>query len=349
MSWIRSEGFELRPILVIEDHLEPLTKIIEILAAEAAHFLGLLTVVSLPREPRGDSRESVRGWLESHPQLQVAAYLAERDAADLGAAFPDRFQPVPAAALESQTSDRLRAILAGMLRPGGLLLQDICLDSLAFIPHGDLVESFTKIAHSVQQGFPARRRPECWLMSEQRRFEADFMPRLARQGFLPKNFLSKKTLDRNLSQNLKAFLVESMPLFLRLAQHGEESLETILGHEDRDEVMSECDLVLWQPGGRIRIGGRLVKPEEAGRLRQPGTKISQFWDALVRDLFGRHAGVTIEKLNEIRGDDRGSSLAYDVRQMFAVADGSSILQKVNKSYRFDDRYRVAWVTESPFL
>src|SRR6059058_5715120 len=130
MSWVGSTGFARRPLVVAEDHLHHVSELLAVLGETDPGLLAQTTVLCLDR-PGPDTTRLAAGWLEQYPGLQVAARLAGVEG-DVPEPLRSRRAALDAAVFES--ANRFAKALAGLLRPGGLLLQDIQLATLTFIP-----------------------------------------------------------------------------------------------------------------------------------------------------------------------------------------------------------------------
>ncbi|MBV8203380.1 MAG: hypothetical protein JOZ15_22420 [Acidobacteria bacterium] len=265
MSWVVAEGFQRRPLVVVEDHLYHMTELLERLGA-APPLYGQLTVVCLDR-PGPDTTRSAAGWLAACPGLQVVAAL-EPEAPVAAAA--GRFQPLPPDAFASP--HRLCQTLAAALRPGGLLLQDVQLQTLAFVPADRWWESI--YLASTVRGMFAERPPACRFISNKRGYEATFGRDLLDAGFDPREVIDKSDLDRAVVPILRGHLDRAFPLALRLVAPGRAPWELRVGRagSERDEVEGQLDLVLASAGdGAQELGGRALAatPEDPGPRRPP--------------------------------------------------------------------------------
>ncbi|HYO14369.1 MAG TPA: hypothetical protein VE685_14330, partial [Thermoanaerobaculia bacterium] len=271
MSWVGATGFVRRPLVIVEDHLHHVTELLDALKESDPGMLAQVTVACLDR-PGPDTARLVSHWLAAHPALQVAAASG----------------PVPSldpAVFES--SSRLAKALAAMLRPGGLLLQDIQLSTLGFIPPDRWWESIY-IANTVRGMFPENP-PTCRFLSNKRGYEATFGRDLLDAGFDPRDVLDTRELRGMVVPVVRSTLERAFPLVLRMVRGSEVFSETVVGRTegDRREVECELDLVLWQGSSgdqTVEIGGRLL-PEGDRRPAcfKPCTQEAVTWIELVED------------------------------------------------------------------
>src|SRR4051812_41300864 len=112
MTWLDSPAFERRPLVFVEDHLYHTGELLETISRTHPHVLGEITVCAIDRQGP-DTEAAVADWLGRYPALQIAASAARRDR--LACMAPEDLASAPAFARR----------LAGLLRPGGILVQDI--------------------------------------------------------------------------------------------------------------------------------------------------------------------------------------------------------------------------------
>jgi hypothetical protein len=301
MSWVVEAGFAKRPLVIVEDHLYHMTELLDGLG-ESPDLYGQLTVVCLDR-PGPDTRRTVAAWLADHPALQVVAAL-EPPAGD-GVTGPEkglagplgagRLRPLPAAAFTS--ANRLCQAVAGALRPGGLLLQDIQLSTLAFIPADRWWESI--YLASTVRGMFAERPPACRFVSNKRGYEATFGRDLLDAGFDPRDVIDKAEITRSVLPVVRSFLEKSFPMALRLAGPGRPPWELRVSRLDseREEIERAVDLLLWSSGdGAVELGGGGVAEREPLRRRLALKAANQeaiTWNALVADRLAAGPGLAV--------------------------------------------------------
>ncbi len=289
----------------MEDHLYHMTELLERLGG-TPDIYAQLTVVCLDR-PGPDTRRTVAEWLAACPGLQVVAALDDgqdkerddapaRDAGDgAGAGAGPRVRPLPAAAFAS--AHRLCQVVAAALRPGGLLLQDIQLATLSFIPADRWWESI--YLASTVRGMFAERLPTCRFVSNKRGYEATFGRDLLDAGFDPREVIDKAEIVRAAVPLLTSFLDRAFPLVLRLAAPGRDAGELRVARCDgeRGEVEAELDLLIWDQGdGLVELGGSGLAEREAPRRRvalRAGNHETLTWSALVADRLAGGPGLDV--------------------------------------------------------
>jgi len=273
-----------RPLAVVEDHLFHITELLQALAAEAPELLPHTAVLCLER-PGPDTTAAVARWLAAWPGLRVAAAVPPGTLESAVVLDPQAFTAPQA----------FCRVLAGMLRPGGLLLQDIQLATLTFVPADRWWESIY-LAATVRGMFPSRP-PSCRFFSNKRGYEATFGRDLAEAGFDPRDVIEKGDLKQVLVPTLRSFLARRFPWDLETA-FGGTTLAVGATDEDRREVEAALDLVLWSGADDgFDLGGRAVAGERRLHLR-PGTSEGETWRALIADDLAGGEGVPVVSIGE---------------------------------------------------
>ena len=292
MSWIDASAFRRRPILVVEDHLYHIGRLLQAVAEAGPDLLAELTVACLDR-PGPDTERAVGEWLAAHPGLQVAAALPP-EALD---GEPSSARLLTLGAETLATAPAFCRAMAGLLRPGGLLLQDVQLETLAFLPAGRWWESIYLAA--TVRGMFAERPPACRFVSNKRGYEATFGRDLVEAGFDPRDVMEKDDPARTVVPTLSAHLERSFAWRLEVCSGEHGSLRAAAG--EREEVEAELDLVLWvgADGGVELGGGALALREDRRRTAlRPGGQEAQTWRDLVADRLAAGPGIPVVALGE---------------------------------------------------
>jgi len=344
MSWVMEAGFAKRPLVLVEDHLYHMTELLDGLGG-APGLVGQLTVVCLDR-PGPDTRRTVAAWLADHPALQVVAAVEEAAApAPAGAVGDGRLRPLPAAAFTS--ASRLCQAVAGALRPGGLLLQDVQLSTLAFIPADRWWESI--YLASTVRGMFAERPPACRFVSNKRGYEATFGRDLLDAGFDPRDVIDKVEIARSIVPVVRTFLASSFPMALRLAAPGRAPWELRVARveSEREEIERAVDLLLWSGGdGAVELGGRGVAERDPAR-RRLGLKATNqeavTWSALVADHLAAGPGLAVLDVGRrVAPPDAGraeltNAAARHLHALRARLDDPAAIVTAGHRYRLSER------------
>jgi hypothetical protein len=346
MSWVTEAGFAKRPLVIVEDHLYHMTELLDGLG-EAPELVEQLTVVCLDR-PGPDTRRTVAAWLADHPALQVVAAVEapEPPAGD------GRLRPLPAAVFTS--ASRLCQAVAAALRPGGLLLQDVQLSTLAFIPADRWWESI--YLASTVRGMFAERPPACRFVSNKRGYEATFGRDLLDAGFDPRDVIDKAEITRSVVPVVRAFLERAFPMALRLAAPGRAPWELRVARleSEREEIERAVDLLLWSGGdGAVELGGRGVAEREPSRRRLALKAVNQeaiTWSALLADRLAGGPGLAVLDVGRrVAPPDAGraevtNAAARHLHALRARLDDSAAIVTAGHRYRLGERLTVgcAW-------
>ncbi len=339
MSWVGSEGFARRPLVIAEDHLHHVGELLESLAEAGGTFPALATVLCLDR-PGPDTTRLAAGWLESYPGLQVAA---SREAEDgIPEPLRRRFAPLDPGVFES--SHRFCKAAAGMLRPGGLLLQDIQLATLGFIPPDRWWESIY-LANTVR-GMFAENPPACRFLSNKKGYEATFGRDLLEAGFDPRDVMDKAELRGMVVPVVRSYLGRAFPLVLQIP--GAPDAAVAKTEEDRREVESGLDLVVWR-GEAVEIGGRLVAGDRRLAFK-PGSQEAQTWIELVEDRFEAGDGLPVLDVGRrIAPEDAGRAeitnlAARHLHGLRGRLRDAAAIVTAHHAYRLAENLRVGRVT-----
>lgn len=266
MLWADEAGRTRRPIVAIDDHLYHTGELLTALGATAPDLLSEITVCALDR-PGPDTDAGVAEWAARYPQVQVVTLEGP---SGLGAAGDD----FGSCARE----------IARLVRPGGIVLQDIQLETLPFIPADRWWESI--YLGAAIRGFFPERPPVIRFCSNKRGYDATFGKDLLDAGFDPRDVMDKTQVTGVVVPGLRRLFAAQFPRSLRSTGTSGVSVSDT----DRPDVERQCDVVLWRSSGGASLGGRaLASPAtlKAGALE------IQTWQQLIDDHLAGGDGVAV--------------------------------------------------------
>lgn len=334
------EALARRPVVVVEDHLYHIDRLIELLAARAPELLERVTVLCLDRSGP-DTSAAVERWAEACPELQILA--------DAEPAAPARQRSLPAGVLRKGPS--YARCVAELLAPRGLLVQDIQLETLQFIASDRWWESIY-LANTVR-GMYAERPPQCIFLSNKKGFHATFGKDLLDVGFDPRDVLHKDELDEALVPLLRRRLRESFPLELREA--GVARRRWLTRDAAEAEALAEAyDLVLWDDReSKLRLSGRALAGRKRALELASGSNEAETWRELVAARIDGEPGVSTREVGErlapelalaAEQSNAAARHIYALRKRLRPADA---LLTVDHHYSLAEELRVAWISARP--
>ena len=276
MTWLDAP-VERRPIVVVEDHLYHTGELVDALAAVRPELVGQVTAIALDRAGP-DTEAAIADCRRLHPALRVVA--------------PD------AAAGDLRDAAACARLIARQLRPGGLLVQDVQLAALPFVPADRWWESIYLAA--TVRGLYADRPPQVRFLSNKRGYAATFGRDLADAGFDPRDVMDKAALEPAVAPTLARFVDTAFPMALWAALAGDRRVWRAQGHDaERRELSGRLDLLLWADAGGWELGGRLVQRDASARglALRPGHEAAS-WLALITDLLDRGDGLPVVAVGE---------------------------------------------------
>jgi len=290
MSWIDAPGVERRPLVIVEDHLHHAGELVASIAAARPQLVSQVTLCAIDRAGP-DTDASVREWLRAYPELQVASLIS---AGAIDESSRDRAIAIDVGDLADAAS--FGRLVARLLRPGGVLVQDVQLSTLPFVPADRWWESIYSAA--TVRGILNVRPPVVRFLSNKRGYSATFGRELMDAGFDPRDVMDKGDLGSVVVPTLVATLERQFPSRLRGRFGADPAREWIVAADDgeRRDVESAFDIVLWAAPGGVEIGGRLVA---GGRLAiKPGSHEGATWRALIDDRLDGGDGLPVTGVGE---------------------------------------------------
>jgi hypothetical protein len=278
MIWLDAAGFERRPLVFVEDHLYHTSDVLAALQASRPDLVASTTAVAL--EGAGpDTDATVADWLARYPSLQIAAPVAPRD----------RIAPIgPGDLADGAAYARL---ISRLLRPGGILIQDVQLATLSFLPADRWWESIY-LAATVRGMFPDRA-PTVRFLSNKRGYSATFGRDLMEAGFDPRDVMDKAAVADMVVPAIALLFDRAFPLELEAALSSNDARTWAIaqGDAERREIDAALDLVLWTTASSAELSGRLVA---GGRVMlRSGSPEIDTWIALVADRLHDGDGVPV--------------------------------------------------------
>ena len=288
LDWLQPGKFTPRPVTIVEDHVYHLSEMLRTIEGYSPELLSNLTVVCLDRDGP-DTDAAVEDWLQGYPALQIASRVKD------GKFFrkTSRLHILGIETFESQPA--FCRLLSQFIRPDGLLLQDIELETLEFIPPDRWWES-TMLATTVR-GIHGKRPPRCGFISNKRGYEATFGAELLAAGHDPRDVISKYDLAEIAVPFLSKFLQEQFPYQLKMKTKGKRSsVRLVNSHAEQELVEGNLDLVIWPPkDGAVEIGGLGIQAGKKDRLNlSVQSDEAETWQQLVCSTLDSGPGVSVQ-------------------------------------------------------
>lgn len=337
---------EPRPIVVVEDHFHHISKLTETISRLAPELFDSLTIVCLDR-PGPDTTESIRELTDRHRTLQFAVAIQDNT---LSESVANRVYELPDSVFANQL-DYCRTV-ASLLRPEGLLIQDIELESLTFVPKDRWWES-TFLATAIR-GIFGSDPISCSFFSNKRGYEATFGAELLAAGHDPRDVLNKNDLEEVVVPTISRFLRERFCWTLTYGQSLEDQPVSVLLTQSEREyrwLQEELDLIIWPEFNQsVRVGGRLFQKAEGHSLSAGGNEAIT-WMELAKAFLAQQ-GVSTHKLGEriaapgAAKAETTNSAARHIHALRKRLQNSNAILTIDGEYRLGDSYRVGIVERS---
>ncbi|HEY0478911.1 MAG TPA: hypothetical protein VGD37_15435 [Kofleriaceae bacterium] len=341
MQWLDAP-IQRRPLVVVEDHFYHTAELVGAIAARRPDLVSQITAIALDRAGP-DTDAAVLECRRQHPALRVVAPVAGAP----GGHDDDDDARVTAA--DTRDAAACARLIARHLRPGGVLVQDVQLTTLPFVPADRWWESIYLAA--TVRGLFADRPPQVRFLSNKRGYTATFGRDLADAGFDPRDVMDKTELDASVVPTLVRLVDAAFPMALRAALGAAEPTTWRAASHDaeRRALASRLDLMLWIDPNGWELAGRLVDvaaPARGLALRAASHEAAS-WLALVTDRLERGDGLPVIAVGERvgpRGVDRAEATNLAARHVHTLRgrlrDAGAIVT-AHHAYRLRDDLDVA--------
>jgi hypothetical protein len=348
MTWLDAPGFERRPVVFVEDHLYHTTGMLSAVAARRPDLLSHITVCAIDRGGP-DTAATVRDWLREYPDLQIVAAVEDRLRESISAPGVDFLAPADIADATS-----FARLIARLLRPAGILVQDVQLSTLPFLPADRWWESIYLAA--TVRGLFAERPPAVRFLSNKRGYSATFGRDLADAGFDPRDVMDKSDLTSSVVPAVAALVDRAFPLALdALAPATGRRRWLIADHEsERRDVDRALDLILWERSDDLELGGRLLgdgHTDARTRLR-PQRHEARTWQALIEDRLAGGDGLAVAAVGARIGPpdaeraELSNLAARHIHTLRSRLTDPAAIVTADHAYRLGDRVSAGRVTRA---
>ena len=319
MNWLDESGSERRPLVFVEDHLYHTADLLTAVRAVRPELLGHVGVAVLDR-PGPDTDEAAAACAAEFPEVAVAI-PALSDLSD-------------AASFSKWVSRRLRA--------GGILVQDVQLGTLPFMPADRWWETIY-LAATIRGMFPDRP-PAVRFLSNKRGYGATFGGDMLDAGFDPRDVMEKGDLGGTVVPALSALFDRRFPWQLdsrRTWPIGDSEA-------DRFEISGTLDLVLWHAAHGMELSGRAVAGPGRVTLR-PGSPEAETWSALIRNHLEGNDGLAVVELGARVGPPQAERAeltnlaARHIHTLRSRLRTPTDIVTICHAYRLNDRLRAGVV------
>jgi hypothetical protein len=241
-------------------------------------------------------------------------------------------------------------LVSRLLRPGGVLIQDVQLSTLPFVPADRWWESIY-LAATVRGMFPARP-PIVRFLSNKRGYSATFGRDLLDAGFDPRDVMDKAALHDTVAPAVIALFDRAFPQVLdaRLPPQATTRWPVGAGDDDRREIEEALDLIVWPTGAGVELGGRSVGGSTNRAGFKAGSPEADTWVQLVADALAGGPGVPVLDVGRRIGPadaeraELTNAAARHAHTLRGRLKSAEAIVTVNHAYRLSDTLRVGRVT-----
>ena len=312
-------------------------EMLDAMARVAPELLGWTTVCCVD-SPGPDTAAAIAGWLRRFGGVQIAARC---DVAAFPPADRRRLRPIEGSELaELSASARL---IASLLLSDGVLVQDVHLSTLRFIPADRWWESIY-VAATVR-GMFAQHQPAVRFVSNKRGYSATFGRDLMEAGFDPRDVMDKSELESAVLPSLVRDLDARLPL--ELVTSSAAAPAPVAAHDDsRREIAGRLDLVDWEVSGRVELHGRLLAAPVTFRA---GSHEGLTWQHLIGERIADGTGVSVldvgRRLAEAGAEraELSNLAARHVHGLRSRLSNPSAIVTISHAYRLDPSITVGRV------
>ena len=287
---------------------------------------------------------------QTHPRLldHVAVAVLDRPGPDTDAAVRSCATAFPEVSLVTPSASDL-ANTAGFSkwvgrrsRPGGLLVQDVQLGTLPFIPADRWWESIY-LAATIRGMFPDRP-PAVRFLSNKRGYGATFGGEMLEAGFDPRDVMEKTDLAGTVVPALASLFDRQFPNELEAARTWP------LGDSphDRRDVEESFDLILWRSTHALELCGRAIAEPGRISLRLDAPE-SETWTRLIKSRLAGDDGMAVVELGARVGPpqaDRAELTNLAARHIHTLRSrlrSATDIATIKHAYRLNERLRVGFV------
>jgi hypothetical protein len=293
VNWLLENKFNARPIVAVEDHVYHISELLRTVSELDSSLLASLTIVCLDRAGP-DTDAALDEWLTAYPELQIASRVADKLNFQ---SYTQRLAFHSDSVFKNQ-NDYCRA-LAAMIRPQGVLLQDIELETLEFVPRDRWWES-TMLASTVR-GIVGGRPPRCAFISNKRGYEATFGAELLAAGHDPRDVLNKYEIEPVVVPFLKKYLDQHFPQSIHwLVDNQEQANDCRVSccAEERQALAQRLGIVIWPPRDQcVEVSGTAFDANKKLPVNLPmDSNEIQTWRELIEARLENRMGVEVQSV-----------------------------------------------------